>query len=134
MALENVKCYTLRLNLDNEQHRRVYELIENLNPDIYKSKNQYFVDRIDPLNGRSLDEVEGTVVHNEKMFLNDIKDITENAVIRILGNFYSGNGVKALVDSEISSSEKDTSSTETGADKGITNPEISDVMNSWYED
>ena len=51
-----------------------------------------------------------------------------------MGNFYSGNGVKVLVDSEISSSEEDTSSTETGADKGITNPEISDVMNSWYED
>jgi|GEM_PF-6202384 len=64
MALENVKCYTLRLNLDNEQHRRVYEFMENLNPDIYKSKNQCLIDRIDPLYDKKSGDVDGTIVLN----------------------------------------------------------------------
>lgn len=132
MALNKVKCYTLRLNLDNEQHRRVYEFIENLNPDIYKSKNQCLVERIDPLYDKKLGDADGTLIKNEQKLINDIKDSTEEAIIRILGNFFCGNGGKVMLASGTYSKEKKQVSTDT--EKGVTNPEITDVMNRWYDD
>ena len=40
MARSNVANHSLRLNLDNEQHRRVEKVLAGLNLDVHKSINQ----------------------------------------------------------------------------------------------
>ncbi len=47
MPKENIISFNFRLNLDNEQHLRVYKIFHNLNVDIHKSKNQFIVDALD---------------------------------------------------------------------------------------
>jgi len=47
MPKENITSFNFRLNLDNEQHLRVYKIFHNLNVDIHKSKNQFIVDALD---------------------------------------------------------------------------------------
>lgn len=47
MARSNIANHSLRLNLDNEQHRRVEKVLANLNLDVHKSINQFLVDAAD---------------------------------------------------------------------------------------
>ncbi len=47
MARSNVANHSLRLNLDNEQHRRVEKVLANLNLDVHKSINQFLVEAVD---------------------------------------------------------------------------------------
>ncbi|MGN1196858.1 MAG: hypothetical protein ACI4TA_04600 [Acetatifactor sp.] len=47
MARSNVANHSLRLNLDNEQHRRVEKVLASLNLDVHKSINQFLVDAAD---------------------------------------------------------------------------------------
>ncbi len=39
--------HSLRLNLDNEQHRRVERVLADLNLDVHKSINQFLVEAVD---------------------------------------------------------------------------------------
>lgn len=61
MGRRNVVYHSLRLNLDNEQHRRVHTILSKLNLDIYKSVNQFFIDAADDyikrLNGEETAEI-----------------------------------------------------------------------------
>lgn len=43
----NVVHLTLRLNLDNKAHYKIYEVLHSLDPNIYKSMNQFLVDAVD---------------------------------------------------------------------------------------
>ncbi len=47
MAGQNVVKHYLRLNLQNEQHKRIQTVLENLNKDIHKSENQFIIKAID---------------------------------------------------------------------------------------
>lgn len=47
MAKSNVANHSLRLNLDNEQHRRVERVLADLNLDVHKSINQFLVEAVD---------------------------------------------------------------------------------------
>ena len=47
MARSNVANHSLRLNLDNEQHRRVEKVLATLNLDVHKSINQFLVEAAD---------------------------------------------------------------------------------------
>lgn len=47
MPKENIAGFSLRLNLDNEQHMRIYKVLHDLNVDIHKSKNQFMVEALD---------------------------------------------------------------------------------------
>lgn len=47
MAKSNIIYRSYRLNLDNEQHRRVNKVLAELNTDIHKSVNQFITDAID---------------------------------------------------------------------------------------
>lgn len=44
---KNVVHLTLRLNLDNKSHYKIYEVLHSLDPNIYKSMNQFLVDAVD---------------------------------------------------------------------------------------
>lgn len=47
MARTNIACHSLRLNLDNEQHRRVEKVLAGLNLEVHKSINQFLVEAAD---------------------------------------------------------------------------------------
>ena len=47
MSKDSVVKYTLRLNMNNKQHLEINQILLNINPDVYKSKNQFIVDAIE---------------------------------------------------------------------------------------
>lgn len=47
MAKDNIVFYSFRLNMNNPQHRKINEVIRDLNPDIFKSKNQFIADAVE---------------------------------------------------------------------------------------
>lgn len=47
MAGSNIVYRSFRLNLDNEQHRRVNKVLAELNMGIHKSVNQFLADAVD---------------------------------------------------------------------------------------
>lgn len=47
MGKGNIVYHSLRMNLDNEQHRRVHTVLADLNTDIHKSVNQFLIDAAD---------------------------------------------------------------------------------------
>lgn len=47
IAKGNIVYHSLRMNLDNEQHRRVHQVLAKLNTEIHKSVNQFLIDAAD---------------------------------------------------------------------------------------
>ena len=47
MGKGNIVYHNLRMNLDNEQHRRIHAVLADLNTDIHKSVNQFLIDAAD---------------------------------------------------------------------------------------
>ncbi len=47
MAKDNIVVHNLRLNLDNPQHQKINKVLQDLNPDIFKSKNRFLVDAVE---------------------------------------------------------------------------------------
>ena len=47
IAKGNIVYHNLRMNLDNEQHRRVHLVLSKLNIEIHKSVNQFLIDAAD---------------------------------------------------------------------------------------
>lgn len=47
MGKELIVNHSLRLNLANEQHRRVEKVLSDLNTDVHKSLNQFTIDALD---------------------------------------------------------------------------------------
>ena len=45
MGKGNIVYHNLRMNLDNEQHRRVHSVLAELNTDVHKSVNQFLIRR-----------------------------------------------------------------------------------------
>lgn len=44
MSLEHIVKHTCRFNIKNPQHRKVNEMLANLNPEVCKSKSQFMID------------------------------------------------------------------------------------------
>jgi hypothetical protein len=44
---KNIIVYSLRLNMEIPQHRKIHEILKDLNPDIYKSKNRFLVNAVE---------------------------------------------------------------------------------------
>lgn len=59
MAKRKFRNFTIRLSGENEQHIKVRNLLEDLNMDIHKSKNQFIIDAIE-FYFNSFDEAELT--------------------------------------------------------------------------
>lgn len=47
MAMEHIVRHTCRFNVKNPQHKKINEVLANLNTDICKSKSQFMIDAID---------------------------------------------------------------------------------------
>ena len=73
---------------------------------------------------------------HEKEFLVEIRETTENAVMRVLGNFFREAPVMGWQEAIAGTGEKmkETKQEEAEKENGITNPGILDMMNSWYDD
>lgn len=98
MARSNVANHSLRLNLDNEQHRRVEKVLASLNLDVHKSINQFLVEAADAyisrLEGSDLtyedipkkEEIRYITREDLEEIRRDIKDELQREMISILGS------------------------------------------------
>jgi len=98
MARSNVANHSLRLNLDNEQHRRVEKVLAGLNLDVHKSINQFLVEAADAyisrLEGSELtyedvpkkEEVRNITREDLEELRREIKDELQKEMISILGS------------------------------------------------
>lgn len=98
MARSNVANHSLRLNLDNEQHRRVEKVLAGLNLDVHKSINQFLVEAADAyisrLEGSDLtyedipkkEEIRYVTREDLEEIRREIKDELQKEMISILGS------------------------------------------------
>ena len=54
----NIVYHNVRMNLNNEQHRRVHKVLTELNMNVHKSVNQFLIDAADAY----ISSLSGTVV------------------------------------------------------------------------
>lgn len=47
MARRQYEQFCLRFSMDNRQHTKLYRVMENLDPEIYKSKNQFIMNALE---------------------------------------------------------------------------------------
>lgn len=60
---DNIVYHNMRMNLENEQHRRIHRILLDLNTDVYKSVNQFLIDATDSY----IRKLEGKELTNEDM-------------------------------------------------------------------
>lgn len=101
MGKGNIVYHNLRMNLDNEQHRRVHLVLSDLNTDVHKSVNQFLIDAADSyisrLEGKELTREEkqpGECLYVTREDLEkirrEIKDELQREMIIILGSALTG--------------------------------------------
>ena len=59
---DNIVYHNMRMNLDNEQHRRIHMVLTDLNTNVHKSVNQFLIDATDSY----IKKLEGNELTNEK--------------------------------------------------------------------
>ena len=108
MGKGNIVYHNLRMNLDNEQHRRVHMVLSNLNTDIHKSVNQFLIDAADSYinrlkgseltNDEKLKTEEYLYITREDLekIRGEIKDELQREMIIILGSALTGGRVMQL--------------------------------------
>ena len=110
---------SVRLNMSNPQHVKINDVIQNLDPKIFKSKNQFIIDAIQFY----IDNYEGNLCYQEEekeraeyIRSEDIDDIKEEVieaatnearkeVIKLLGGVISGMNVGQPVIMQAANSE-----------------------------
>ena len=59
---DNIVYHNMRMNLDNEQHRRIHMVLTDLNTNVHKSVNQFLIDAADSY----IKKLEGSELTNEE--------------------------------------------------------------------
>lgn len=107
MAKENIMVHNLRLNLDNPLHQKINDVLQDLNPDIFKSKNRFIADAVEMyIDSFDKDDLtkEGNrmkIQRQEYICREDLEQIKEeiryelltevrNEVIKLLGGVVAG--------------------------------------------
>jgi hypothetical protein len=132
----DVASHSLRLNLRNEKHLRVEKALEQINPKIFKSLNEFMIDAIDfyikYLDGENIairadkglqDNQWATKEELEEMKLVIEKNVKEE-VIQLLGMALSGQALQqreALSNETVKEIEED----------GITDTAAIDLVVGW---
>ena len=147
MPKENITSFNFRLNLDNEQHLRVYKIFHNLNVDIHKSKNQFIVDALD-FYIRSFEEEDlvknATMTRAKKQgwvtrddfenFKAEMKIEIRNEMIQLLGSLIAGkqiNAAQAVTEDALAIQSRDIEH-DTGEEVvGMTDPDAISLISSW---
>lgn len=136
MGNPDVASHSLRLNLRNEKHLRVEKALEQINPKIFKSLNEFMIDAIDfyikYLDGENIairadkglqDNQWATKEELEEMKLVIEKNVKEE-VIQLLGMALSGQALQqreALSNETVKEIEED----------GITDTAAIDLVVGW---
>lgn len=108
MAKSNIVFRSYRLNLDNEQQRRVNRVLAELNTDIHKSVNQFITDAIDfyanSFGDENLLKETGERKKKEEEYITkrdlegireELKDDVKNEIIMLLGAALGGGAARA---------------------------------------
>lgn len=78
MARENLIYNSFRLNMNNPQHVKINNVLKNLNPKIFKSRNQFIADAVEFYSEHYGDE--SFIEHNEE---HDIQFVTREEIEEI---------------------------------------------------
>ena len=107
MAKSNIIYRSYRLNLDNEQQRRVNKVLAELNTDIHKSVNQFITDAIDfyanSFESENLLKDAGERKKKEEQYISksdldgireELKNDVKNEIIMLLGAALGGGAAR----------------------------------------
>lgn len=147
MPKENITSFNFRLNLDNEQHLRVYKVFHNLNVDIHKSKNQFIVDALD-FYIRSFEEEDlvknATMTRAKKQgwvcrddfetFKAEMKIEIRNEMIQLLGSLIAGKQINVAQTVNEGVGISQSKGVEHGDGEeivGMTDPDAISLISSW---
>ncbi len=105
MGKENLVCSTLRLNMNNQQHVKINQILCSIDKDVCKSKNQFIIDAIEfyieyygkdvlvreekDIKYVTADEIESI----KQDLMNAAMTEARNEVIRLLGTAVAGRGL-----------------------------------------
>lgn len=105
MGKENLVCSTLRLNMNNQQHVKINQILCSIDKDVCKSKNQFIIDAIEfyieyygkdvlvreekDIQYVTADEIESI----KQDLMNAAMTEARNEVIRLLGTAVVGRGL-----------------------------------------
>ena len=137
IAKGNIVYHNLRMNLDNEQHRRVHLVLSKLNTKIHKSVNQFLIDAAD-FYIQSFQE-EGVLQKNKQetkyiskqeleMIRREWKEEMKNELIILLGTALSkGTGmIQGTEEGQVSSTYESIREEETEND-----PVVESLADGW---
>jgi len=93
---KNTVMVTFRLNLEIEQHYRIFDMLESTDLKVYKSKSQFIINVLDEYcgrlqqSGKQAGEIRsgGSVAGDE--FRQEIRDIARDEVLHMLGSVLAG--------------------------------------------
>lgn len=134
MAKQSVVKHCLRLNLQNEQHQRIQEVLDGLNKDIHKSTNQFIIKAIDfYLQSFEKDDImDGSQEKNRPAYVTveelarmrkEIESSMKDELIRLMGLAFSG-GLSMRVQAE----SRESVQTESAEDE---DPYAAEVASRW---
>lgn len=143
MGKSNIVYRSYRLNLDNEQHRRVNRVLADLNTDIHKSVNQFITDAVDfyihSMSGENLvkgdgerKKAEGYVTRDELDGMwAETKNEVKNEIILLLATALGGGAVRA-VEMAAGRGGMDVAAMKTaGGTKEADDPTMMDLVDGW---
>ena len=145
MAKSNIVNRSYRLNLDDEQQRRVNKVLAGLNKDIHKSVNQFITDAIDfyanSFGDESLLREAGERKKKEEEYIlrsdlegirEELKNEVKNEIIILLGAALGGGAARRAEGSMgrtvMETVEKETIAGNTGED---TDPTMMELVDNW---
>lgn len=119
---DNIVYHNMRMNLDNEQHRRIHMILSDLNTNVHKSVNQFLIDATDAY----IRKLEGSELTNEEKpksencryitredldkIRREIKEELQREMIIILGSALAGGRIVQMptIKTEKNPSQNDT--------------------------
>lgn len=136
MADQSVVKHYLRLNLQNEQHQRIQNVLATLDKDIHKSENQFIIKAID-FYIKSFEDC-GTIekIPQKKTpeyitrddltdFRKEIESEVKDEIIRLLGAAMIGGSIARVQESRTGTETVQEAETEEG------NPVVSELAAMW---
>lgn len=137
MAKGNIAYHSLRMNLDNEQHRRVHQVLAKLNTEIHKSVNQFLIDAADfyiqsfqeeGLFKESKKETKYISRQDLEIVRRELREEMKNEIIILLGTALTkGTGiVQGIGDGQVSGTYKNVRE-----EKAENDPVIESLADGW---
>lgn len=133
MAEKGVARLSLRLNLQNEQHSRVYRVLSSLNRDIHKSENQFIINAVDfYISSFDRDEIMEPVPAGKPQYItaddleeikSDMESSLKDELIRLLGSAITGSPAAGRQEIRADPVLKE--------DTGEVNPFAAEAANRW---